>query len=81
MKKTAFVFAGGGSLGAVQVGMLKAVTAAGIFPDMLVGASVGAINAGFFANNPTYQGTLQLEKIWRGIKRNDVFQFLINIIS
>ncbi len=73
-KKTAFVFAGGGSLGAVQVGMLKAVTSAGIVPDFLVGASVGAINMAFFASDPSMQGALRLEKIWKGIKRQDVFQ-------
>jgi len=72
--KTAFVFAGGGSLGAVQVGMLKAVSEAGVFADMLVGASVGAINAGFFASDPTDKGALRLENIWKGIKRSDVFQ-------
>ena len=73
-KKTAFVFAGGGSLGAVQVGMLKAVTSAGISADFLVGASVGAINAAFFASDPTSEGTIRLEQIWKGIKRQDVFQ-------
>ena len=32
--KTAFVFAGGGSLGAVQVGMLKALRRGGMIPDL-----------------------------------------------
>lgn len=73
-KKTAFVFAGGGSLGAIQVGMLKAVTSAGIKADLLVGASVGAINAAFFASDPTPAGAIRLEKIWKGIKRQNVFQ-------
>jgi NTE family protein len=40
--KTAFVFAGGGSLGAVQVGMLRALVAHGLKADLLVGSSVGA---------------------------------------
>ncbi len=40
---TAFVLAGGGSLGAVQVGMLAALTRQGVVPDLIVGASVGAI--------------------------------------
>jgi NTE family protein len=73
-KKTAFVFAGGGSLGAIQVGMLKAVTTAGIEPDFLVGASVGAINVAFFASDPTAQGVARLEQIWMRIRRQDVFQ-------
>jgi len=73
-KKTAFVFAGGGSLGAVQVGMLKAVASKGIEADFLVGASVGAINVAFFASDPSLQGALRLEKIWKSIRRQDVFQ-------
>ena len=70
---TAFVLAGGGSLGAVQVGMLRALTAAGVTPDLLVGASAGAINASFFAGDPTAPGVAELERIWRGLERSDVF--------
>jgi len=70
---TAFVFAGGGSLGAVQVGMLKALVAGGVSADMTVGASVGAINAAFFAADTTAQGVAHLEATWRGIRRQDVF--------
>jgi NTE family protein len=71
--KTAFVFAGGGSLGAVQVGMLRALLAAGEQPDFVVGASVGAINAGYFAGAPSLEGVTRLEQIWRGLRRADVF--------
>ena len=42
---TAFVLSGGGSLGAVQVGMLAALDERGVRPDVLVGTSVGALNA------------------------------------
>ena len=70
---TSFVLAGGGSLGAVQVGMLRALTAAGVVPDALVGASAGAINASFFAGDPTARGVAELERIWRGLERSDVF--------
>jgi NTE family protein len=70
---TAFVLAGGGSLGAVQVGILRALTAAGVVPDLLVGASAGAINASFFAGDPTARGVAELERIWRGLERSDVF--------
>jgi NTE family protein len=44
-RPVAFVFSGGTSLGAVQVGMLMGVFEANIVPDLLVGTSVGAINA------------------------------------
>lgn len=73
--RTAFVLAGGGSLGAVQVGMLKALTRKGIVPDLLVGASVGAINAAFFAGLPTSEGVAGLERIWLGLESTDVFPF------
>jgi NTE family protein len=49
---TAFVLSGGVSLGAVQVGMLQALAERGITPDLLVGTSVGAINAAFVADLP-----------------------------
>ena len=69
---TAFVFAGGGSLGAVQVGMLQALTEHGVQPDFVVGASAGAINAAFFAAYPTRDGADALDALWRGLKRRDV---------
>lgn len=71
--KTAFVFAGGSSLGAIQVGMLKALIAHGYRADMVVGSSVGAINAACFAGDPTPAGVARLEAIWRGMRRADVF--------
>ncbi len=46
---TAFVLSGGGSLGAVQVGMLQALAARGESPELLVGTSAGAINATYMA--------------------------------
>src|SRR6185437_7691449 len=60
--KTAFVFTGGGSLGAIQVGMLRALLACGVQPDFVVGASVGAINASYFAGAPNLDGVAMLER-------------------
>jgi NTE family protein len=71
--KTAFVLAGGGSFGAIQVGMMHALAAHGISADMVVGSSVGAINGAYYAGDPTLKGVLQLETIWRGLRRHDVF--------
>jgi NTE family protein len=71
--KTAFVLAGGGSLGAVQVGMLKALTRQRIVPDFVVGASVGAINGAYFAAEPNDEGIQRLERIWSRLHRADVF--------
>lgn len=71
--KTAFVFAGGGSFGAVQVGMLQALAAHGVAADMVVGSSVGALNGAFYAGDPTVSGVARLAEIWRGLNRQDVF--------
>ena len=49
---TAFVLSGGGSLGAVQVGMLQALASDGVHPDLLVGTSAGAVNAAWVAGQP-----------------------------
>lgn len=70
---TAFVFSGGGSLGAVQAGMLLALAEANISPDLVVGTSVGAINAAWVAGHPDVEGAYRLATIWRGVRRNDVF--------
>ncbi|WP_245334936.1 patatin-like phospholipase family protein [Bradyrhizobium mercantei] len=71
--KTAFVFAGGGSFGAVQVGMLQALAAHGVVADMVVGSSVGALNGAFYAGDPSVSGVARLAEIWRGLNRQDVF--------
>ena len=71
--KTAFVFAGGGSFGAIQVGMLHSLVAHGISADMVVGSSVGALNGAFYAGDPTLRGVEKLGDIWRGLSRQDVF--------
>ena len=69
----AFVFAGGGSLGAIEVGMLAALVGEGVSADLVVGASVGAINAVYYASEPSARGVERLGDIWRGIRRGDVF--------
>lgn len=70
---TAIVLSGGGSLGAVQVGMLQALLARGVTPDMVVGCSVGAINGAWLAAHPDRKGADELAGIWRSIRRSDVF--------
>lgn len=71
--RVAFVLSGGGSLGAVQVGMLQALTESGIRPDMLIGTSVGAVNAAWMAAHPDHDGAMELGEIWMGLRRNHVF--------
>lgn len=71
--RTAFVLAGGGSFGAVQAGMLRALLAHGVTPDLIVGSSVGAINGAYLAGSPSANGVARLEAIWRGLRRHEVF--------
>jgi NTE family protein len=71
---TAFVLSGGGSLGAVQVGMLQALVARGVTPDLLVGTSAGALNAGYVAGHGlTAESLDDLAAVWAGLRRRDVF--------
>ncbi len=70
-RRTAFVFSGGGNLGAVQVGMLRALNEAGIKPDLIVGCSVGAINGAAYAADPTGSGVERLERLWRRLADGD----------
>jgi NTE family protein len=71
--RTAFVLAGGGSRGAVQVGMLEELIRRDIRADRVYGASVGAINGGAYAGNPTMDGIEHMAEIWRGIRGTDIF--------
>jgi len=63
--KTAFVLGGGGLLGAREVGMLRALSEAGIRPDVVVGTSVGAINGALLAADPA-GAAARLSQLWQG---------------
>jgi len=63
-KNVAFVLSGGGARGALQVGALRALLEAGIKPDMLVGTSIGAANAAFFALDPSMKQLEKMEEVW-----------------
>lgn len=71
--KTAFVLGGGGNLGAIQVGMLRAVIDRGVTPDLIVGCSVGALNAVALAGEPDRDGVDRLATTWLGLKPDDIF--------
>ena len=71
---TAFVLPGGGSLGAVQVGMLQALAERGIKPDLLVGTSCGALNAAWVAGHGMSRNSLtELAAVWTSLRRGDIF--------
>lgn len=71
--EVAFVLPSGGSTGAAQVGILRSLLEAGIVPDLLVGSSVGALNAAFLAADPSLERVEELADIWQRLCREDVF--------
>lgn len=71
--RTAFVLSGGGVLGALQVGQMRALLEAGITPDLIVGTSVGALNAASLAANPTIEGVDHLADAWARLDSTDLF--------
>jgi NTE family protein len=73
--KRAFALSGGGNLGAMQAGGMRALIEAGLEPDLLTGSSIGALNAAFYATHPGINGCKALEIAWSDMRRQDVFRF------
>ena len=69
---TAFVLSGGASLGAVQVGMLRAIAGEGVAPDLIVGSSVGAVNGSWVAGSGM-DDLDGLAQVWSSLRRQDIF--------
>ncbi len=75
--RTALVLGGGGSRGAVGVGLYKALVELGIQLDFIVSSSIGAVTGAFIAAgmSPT-----ELESHWKSLRTSDVvgsrWQFL-----
>ena len=59
----------------MQAGAVRALLESGIEPDLLVGSSVGALNAAFYATHPGVDGARTLEEAWIDLSRRDVFRF------
>jgi NTE family protein len=62
--RTAFVLGGGGLLGAVEVGMLRALMEAEVSPDLILGTSVGALNGALVAADPGHDVVGRLVRLW-----------------
>jgi predicted acylesterase/phospholipase RssA len=63
--------AGGGSRGSLQWGMIKALVDKGIVPDMVFGASVGALNACLYLQGDIPAG----DRLWLEISNKKVYNF------
>ena len=59
------MLSGGGNLGAIQVGMLRALVEHEIVPDVVLGCSVGALNGAGFALEPNAVGVERLVQHWQ----------------
>lgn len=61
--QTVLVLQGGGALGAFECGVVKAMEEERIFPDVVAGISIGALNGAIVAGNPRH-ATEALESFW-----------------
>ena len=68
----AFVLSGAGAFGSVQVGMLEALHAAGVRPDLVVGTSAGALNGAMVAADPA-SASARLRPLWASADRSTTF--------
>jgi len=68
---TAFVLGGGGALGAVEVGMLRALLERDVVPDLVLGTSVGALNGAFVAQEPTLHVVERLTDLWHRVAASE----------
>ena len=67
-----YVLGGGGSLGAMQVGMLQALSEHEINVDLVAGTSVGALNGAVVALDPRGAAN-RLSHLWARVTRDEVF--------
>jgi NTE family protein len=68
-----FVLSGGANLGSIHVGMLKGLLEAGIKPDIVVGTSIGAVNAAYLAADPSLETVDRLQECWCTVRARDIF--------
>jgi NTE family protein len=59
----------------MQAGTMLALLEAGIEPDLLVGTSVGALNAAFLSTRPGVGGARGLVTAWSALARREGFRF------
>ena len=78
-REVIYVFQGGGALGSYQVGAFEALTENGYSPDMLVGISIGAINASIIAGNKPENRLARLSEFWNTITTKIPFPMYRNL--
>ncbi len=71
--RSAWVLGGGGLHGAVEVGMMRALTERGLRPDIVLGTSVGALNGALYAAGPD-SAVERLTALWTDFATNSPFE-------
>lgn len=74
--ETVLIMQGGGSLGAYECGVYKALHKLGIEFDIIAGTSIGAVNAAIIAGSKTNNPALDLERFWLTLADNITPSFL-----
>jgi NTE family protein len=67
-----YVLGGGASLGAIQVGMLQALSEHDVAPDLVAGTSVGSLNGAALALDPTSAAN-RLSHVWARMTTAQIF--------
>ena len=68
-----FVLSGGANLGSIHVGMLQALLEEGVKPDLIVGTSIGAVNAAYLAADPSLEQVEGLRRLWCDVRAREIF--------
>ena len=69
--KRALVLSGGGGRGAFQAGVFEHLESIGWKPDIIVGTSIGSMNAAVYAVG----GVANLQQMWESIRTKDMHRF------
>jgi NTE family protein len=65
--RVALLLQGGGALGAYQAGVYEALAETGLHPDVVIGISIGAINAAIIAGNAPERRVDRLREFWEEV--------------
>ena len=66
----ALLLQGGGALGAYQAGVYEALAEADLWPDWVVGTSIGGINSAIIAGNTREKRVAKLREFWELVSRS-----------
>lgn len=79
--KLGLVLSGGGARGAYEVGVAKALAKYGLEPDVISGASIGALNGAVIASSPNISAAAEaLDKLWKELDRCKILKLKSDIL-